>query len=166
MYVEDLSAFKTLSLCIYSCMYVCMYVCMCISVHLYPSSPEIRMGVSSISVFWYPATACRIILFDLFWSCCTVQHLFVRMSLLTVSVSVVGDSSAALVLDDKYVKAYSRRGLVRFKRGKYLEVRYSRSLPVGKGRVVTPVCVSVSLSGRLLRTSAGPWSWIRPTARR
>ena len=32
------------------------------------------------------------------------------------------DSSAALVLDDKYVKAYSRRGLVRFKRGKYMEV--------------------------------------------
>ena len=32
------------------------------------------------------------------------------------------DSSAALVLDPNYVKAYSRRGLVRFKRGKYLEV--------------------------------------------
>lgn len=37
--------------------------------------------------------------------------------------AVVGVSSAAVVLDDKYVKAYSRRGLVRFKRGKYLEVR-------------------------------------------
>jgi tetratricopeptide (TPR) repeat protein len=32
------------------------------------------------------------------------------------------DSSAALLLDPQYVKALSRRGLVRFKRGKYAEV--------------------------------------------
>ena len=32
------------------------------------------------------------------------------------------DCSMALSLDATYVKAYSRRGLVRFKRGKYLEV--------------------------------------------
>jgi tetratricopeptide (TPR) repeat protein len=34
------------------------------------------------------------------------------------------DSSVALLLDPAYVKAYSRRGLVRFKRGKYAEVQY------------------------------------------
>jgi tetratricopeptide (TPR) repeat protein len=32
------------------------------------------------------------------------------------------DSTVSLSLDPTYVKAYSRRGLVRFKRGKYLEV--------------------------------------------
>jgi len=32
------------------------------------------------------------------------------------------DSSVAIKLDSRYTKAYSRRGLVRFKRGKYADV--------------------------------------------
>jgi hypothetical protein len=32
------------------------------------------------------------------------------------------DSDVALQIDPQYVKAYSRRGMVRFKRGKYAEV--------------------------------------------
>jgi tetratricopeptide (TPR) repeat protein len=37
------------------------------------------------------------------------------------------DASVALLLDPRYVKAYSRRGLVRFKRGKFAEVSWFNS---------------------------------------
>jgi tetratricopeptide (TPR) repeat protein len=40
------------------------------------------------------------------------------------------DSSVALLLDPAYVKAYSRRGLVRFKRGKYALVCTSPVTPI------------------------------------
>lgn len=45
---------------------------------------------------------------------------YIRLELFDLAEA---DSSAALLLDPAYVKAYSRRGLVRFKRGKYAEVR-------------------------------------------
>lgn len=44
---------------------------------------------------------------------------YIRMELFDLAEA---DSSVALLLDPSYVKAYSRRGLVRFKRGKYAEV--------------------------------------------
>jgi tetratricopeptide (TPR) repeat protein len=44
---------------------------------------------------------------------------FIRLDLFDLAEE---DSSAAILLDPNYVKAYSRRGLVRFKRGKYCEV--------------------------------------------
>ena len=51
---------------------------------------------------------------------------YIRLELFDLAEA---DSSVALALDPSYVKAYSRRGLVRFKRGKYAEVRGS-----GEGR--------------------------------
>ncbi len=45
---------------------------------------------------------------------------YIRMELFDLAEE---DCSTALTLDGSYVKALSRRGLVRFKRGKYLEVR-------------------------------------------
>ena len=44
---------------------------------------------------------------------------YIRLELFDLAEA---DSSVALLLDPRYVKAYSRRGLVRFKRGKYAEV--------------------------------------------
>ena len=44
---------------------------------------------------------------------------YIRLELFDLAEA---DSSVALLLDPKYIKAYSRRGLVRFKRGKYAEV--------------------------------------------
>lgn len=44
---------------------------------------------------------------------------YIRLELFDLAEA---DSSVALLLDPTYVKAYSRRGLVRFKRGKYAEV--------------------------------------------
>lgn len=44
---------------------------------------------------------------------------YIRLELFDLAEA---DSSLALTLDPQYVKAYSRRGLVRFKRGKYAEV--------------------------------------------
>ena len=44
---------------------------------------------------------------------------YIRMELFDLAED---DSSAAIKLDPTYVKAYSRRGTVRFKRGKYAEV--------------------------------------------
>lgn len=45
---------------------------------------------------------------------------YIRMELFDLAEA---DASVALSLDPTYVKAYSRRGLVRFKRGRYAQVR-------------------------------------------
>ena len=50
---------------------------------------------------------------------------YIRLELFDLAEA---DSSVALHLDPAYVKAYSRRGLVRFKRGKYAEVSSMSSL--------------------------------------
>lgn len=51
---------------------------------------------------------------------------YIRLELFDLAEA---DSSVALLLDPSYVKAYSRRGLVRFKRGKYAQVGHSPLLP-------------------------------------
>ena len=86
------------------------------------------MGVRVDVRVTYHRNRCWLLLFHCVthcWICYGIVHCAPRHPSHSHSLCLclcLLDSSAALVLDDKYVKAYSRRGLVRFKRGKYMEV--------------------------------------------